>query len=200
MVCAASLVRKQRRLPLHACASVALLAGLLLLLAGLPGCRGSTTLGKGTPTLALTSTSFSEKEFPQRFTCDGADSSPELAWAAPPPATQSFALLVVDRDAPLGSFVHWVLYDLPPDKREIPESLPKQALLPDGSRQGLNDFDKAGYGGPCPPGKKAHRYIFALYAVDSKLNLPSGSTRRDVEDALGGHILAHGLLIGRYHR
>jgi len=177
-----------------------LLAVLLLVLACLPGCRGSATLGKGTPTLALTSTSFNEKEFPKLLTCDGADSSPELAWTAPPPATQSFALVVVDRDAPLGSFVHWVLYDLPPDKRELPESLSKQATLPDGSRQGLNDFEKPGYGGPCPPGKKAHRYIFALYAVDSKLNLPSGSTRREVEDALRGHILAHGVLIGRYHR
>ena len=200
MACDASLDRKQRRLSLDACVSIALLAGLLLVLATLPGCRGSATLGKGTPTLALTSTSFSEKEFPKRFTCDGADSSPELAWTAPPPATQSFTLIVVDRDAPLGSFVHWVLYDLPPDKRELPESLPKQAMLPDGSRQGLNDFEKPGYGGPCPPRKKAHRYIFALYAVDSKLNLPTGSTRREVEDALRGHILAHGVLIGRYHR
>ncbi len=197
MACDASPDRQQRRLSLDACS---LLPALLLVLAALPGCRGSVTLGKGTPTLALTSTSFNENEFPKRFTCDGTDSSPELAWTAPPPATQSFALIVVDRDAPLGSFVHWVLYDLPPDKRELPEALPKQALLSDGSRQGLNDFDKAGYGGPCPPRKSAHRYIFALYAVDSKLNLPPGSTRRDVEDALRGHILAHGMLIGRYHR
>ena len=196
----ASRDRKQRRLSLHAYATIALLACLLMVLAGLAGCRGSATLGKGTPTLPLTSTSFSENEFPQRLTCDGADSSPELAWTTPPPATQSFVLIVVDQDAPLGSFVHWVLYDLPPDKRELPEALPKQAKLPDGSRQGLNDFEKPGYGGPCPPGKSAHRYIFALYAVDSKLNLPTGSTRREVEDALQGHILAHGVLIGRYHR
>ncbi len=178
----------------------ALLVGLVLVLGGLAGCRGSATMGEGKPTLALTSTSFRGGEIPTQFTCDGADTSPELAWAAPPAGTQSIALIVVDRDAPLGSFVHWVLYDLPADKRELTEGLPKQAQLPDGSRQGLNDFDKTGYGGPCPPGKSGHRYVFALYAIDSRLNLPVGSTRREVENALKGHILAHGELIARYQR
>jgi Raf kinase inhibitor-like YbhB/YbcL family protein len=95
--------------------------------------------------------------------------------------------------------VHWVLYDLPAEKRELPEGLPKQEQLPDGSRQGQNDYDKIGYVGPCPPAG-SHRYVFALYALDSRLNLPAGATRKQVESALKGHILAHGELIGRYRR
>jgi len=174
--------------------------GLVVVRAGLAGCRGPVALGEGKPTLELTSSSFRGGEIQKKFTCDDADTSPELAWAAPPAGTQSFALIVVDRDALLGSFVHWVLYDLPAEKRELPEGLPKQERLPDGSRQGRNDFDKTGYGGPCPPGTSAHRYVFALYALDSRLNLPAGATRRQVENALKGHILAHGELIGGYQR
>jgi len=171
----------------------------VLALAGLAGCRGSATLGEGTPVLALASSSFQAGEIAKQFTCDGGEASPKLAWSAPPAGTQSFALIAVDRDSPLNfAFVHWVLYDLPASTRELPEGLPKQAQLPDGSLQGQNDDDKIGYVGPCPPGKSAHRYVFALYALDSKLNLPAGATRRQVENALQGHILAHGELIGRY--
>lgn len=173
--------------------------GLIVVLAGLAGCRGWAPIAEGTPTLELTSSSFRGGEIPKKFTCDGGDGSPDLAWGAPPSGTQSFALIAVDRDSPLNySFVHWVLYDLPAEKRELPEGLPKQERLPDGSRQGQNDFDKSGYVGPCPPGKSAHRYVFALYAVDAKLNLAAGATRRQVENALKGHILAHGELVGKY--
>jgi len=190
---------KIRSLPSAADPRHPLRLGLLLLLAGLAGCRGSETLGQGLPTLALTSTSFPGGEFLKQFTCDGAESSSALAWAAPPAATRSFALIVVDRDSPLNfAFVHWVLYDLPPEKRELPEGLAKQAQLSDGSRQGQNDDDKIGYVSPCPPGKSAHRYVFELYAADTKLNLPAGATRKQVESALKGHILAYGELIARY--
>jgi Raf kinase inhibitor-like YbhB/YbcL family protein len=172
-----------------------------LVLAVLAGCRGSATLGEGTPTLNLMSSSFQAGEIRKQFTCDGAETSPELAWTVPPAGTQSFALVVVDRDSPFGySFVHWVLYDLPAEKRELLEGLPKQEQLPDGSRQGLNDYDKTGYVGPCPPSGSAHRYVFALYALDSKLNLPPGATRKKVENALKRHVLAHGELIGKYRR
>jgi Raf kinase inhibitor-like YbhB/YbcL family protein len=175
--------------------------GFALVLGVLAGCRGSATLGERTPTLNLTSSSFQGSEIRKQFTCDGSETPPELAWSAPPAETKSFALIVVDRDSPFGySFVHWVLYDLPAEKRELPEGLPKQEQLPDGSRQGLNDYDKAGYVGPCPSGSSAHRYAFALYALDSRLNLPAGATRRQVENALKGHVLAHGELVGRYKR
>jgi Raf kinase inhibitor-like YbhB/YbcL family protein len=95
-------------------------------------------------------------------------------------------------------FVHWIVYDLPAEAREIPEDLPKQEQLPDGSRQGRTDFDKIGYGGPCPPGHSAHRYAFMLYALDSKLGLAAGAKKKQVEKAMKGHILAQGELIGRY--
>jgi Raf kinase inhibitor-like YbhB/YbcL family protein len=172
---------------------------LMLVFTGLAGCRGSAIIDEGTATLELRSPSFQGGEMPKKCTCDGGESSPALAWAAPPPGTQSVALIAVDRDSPLNySFVHWVLYNLPADKRELSEGLPKQEQLPDGSRQGQNDFDKSGYGGPCPLGKSAHRYAFALYAVDTKLNLPAAATRKQVESALRGHILAHSELVGRY--
>jgi Raf kinase inhibitor-like YbhB/YbcL family protein len=172
----------------------------LSMLITLAGCHGPVTLGTGKPTLELKTSSFSGSEIPKQCTCDGTDASPDLSWAAPPAGTQSFALIVVDRDAPLGTFVHWVLYDLPADKRELPQGLSKQGQLADGSRQGQNDFDKLGYGGPCPPGSAMHRYVFALYALDSKLNLPAGATRKQVENALMGHILAHGELTASYRR
>jgi Raf kinase inhibitor-like YbhB/YbcL family protein len=174
--------------------------GMVLALLGLAGCHAPLTLGESTPTLELTSSSFSAGGIPKKCTCDDADTSPELAWAAPLAGTQSFALIAIDRDAPLGTFVHWVLYDLPADRRDLPEGLPKQERLADGSRQGQNDFDKAGYGGPCPPGSSTHRYVFRLYAVDSKLDLPAGATRKQVENALTGHILGHGELTGSYRR
>ena len=165
----------------------------------LAACAGSPAIGEGKPTLQLTSTSFQGGgDIPKKFTCDGADASPQLAWGAPPAGTQSFALIVSDPDAPVGTFVHWVLYDLPADKRELPESLPKQEQLADGSRQGQNDFDKIGYGGPCPP-SGTHRYVFTLYALNAKLNLPAGATRKQVENALKDHVVARGELIGRYH-
>lgn len=150
--------------------------------------------------MQMTTTSFRDGRIPKNFTCDGADRSPQLAWSAPPVATKSLALIVADPDAPIGTFVHWVLYNLPATTRELPEGLPKQAELGDGSRQGQNDFSKTGYGGPCPPRGSTHRYFFELYALDAPLNLPAGATRRQVEQAMEGHVLARGELIARYGR
>jgi Raf kinase inhibitor-like YbhB/YbcL family protein len=154
------------------------------------------------PSLGLQSSSFSGSIPDKYSSCDGKQNiSPQLSWQAPPAGTQSFALLVSDPDAPLGvNFVHWVLYDLPPDKRELPEGTPKQDQLSDGSRQGRNGFDNIGYGGPCPPGHTPHHYVFDLYALDSKLNLPSGAARKEVVQAMQGHVLASGELIGTYQR
>jgi len=179
-------------------ASVAV--GLALAFLMLVACRESATLGEDKPKLELSSSSFAAGQIPAKFTCDGSDTSPGLAWGTPPAKTQSFALIVFDPDAPAGEFVHWVAYNLPAVKRELAEGLPKQEQLPDGARQGMNDFGKTGYGGPCPPEKSAHRYVFVLYALDAKLNLPRGATREQVEKALQGHILARSELIGRYQR
>jgi Raf kinase inhibitor-like YbhB/YbcL family protein len=188
-----------RRTLLARIKSLALPVAIVTIFGALAACGSSPAIGEGQPTLQLTSTSFqSEGDIPKKFTCDGADASPQLAWSAPPARTQTFALIVSDPDAPVGTFVHWVLYDLPADKRELPESLPKQEQLPDGSRQGHNDFDKIGFGGPCPP-SGTHRYVFTLYALDAKLNLPTGATRKQVESAMKDHVVARGELIGRYH-
>jgi Raf kinase inhibitor-like YbhB/YbcL family protein len=174
-------------------------AGLLLAAAALPGCRGSAAMAKE-QTMELTSSSFQGNQIPRKFTCNGAETSPQLAWTAPPADTASFALIVTDPDAPGRTFVHWVLYDLPAETRSLPEGLAKQGQLADGSRQGRNDFGNIGYGGPCPPGKSAHHYVFMLYALDAKLNLPVGATRAQVETAAQGHILARGELIALYQK
>jgi hypothetical protein len=151
--------------------------------------------------LQLKSPDFSSGgAIPKQFTCDGADISPSLAWSDPPEATQSFALIADDPDAPAGTWVHWVLFDLPANARTLAQNVPKQEQLSDGSRQGRNSFGKIGYGGPCPPPGKPHRYFFKLYALDSKLNLKSGATKKDVERAMQGHILSQGEWMGRYGR
>lgn len=151
--------------------------------------------------LKLTTTAFQPGGIiPKKFTCDGPDVSPALAWSDLPAGTQSVALIMDDPDAPVGTWVHWVLYDLPPSARELPEGVPKQEDLSSGARQGRNDFRKIGYGGPCPPRGPAHRYVFKLYALDAKTKLKAGATKADLERAMQGHILAQAELIGRYQR
>jgi Raf kinase inhibitor-like YbhB/YbcL family protein len=155
----------------------------------------------GTMSLQLSSTAFAAGEnIPKKFTCDGPDVSPKLNWNEGPAKTQSFALIMDDPDAPVGTWVHWVLFDLPADTRELAEGVEKQEQLANGARQGRNDFGKIGYGGPCPPPGKPHRYFFKLYALDAKLNLKAGATKADVERTMKGHILAQAELIGRYGR
>ena len=151
--------------------------------------------------LKLTSTAFEPgSTIPKKFTCDGPDVSPALAWSGAPAGTQSFALIMDDPDAPVGTWVHWVLYDLPTGTHELAEGVPKQEELPNGARQGRNDFRRIGYGGPCPPPGPAHRYFFKLYALDAPLALTPGATKAEVEAAMRGHILAHAELMGRYKR
>ena len=149
----------------------------------------------------IVSPAFSaEGTIPKKFTCDGPDDSPQLTWKDPPAKAQSFALIMDDPDAPVGTWVHWVIYDLPANARELGESVAKQEQLPSGARQGRNDFGKIGYGGPCPPRGKPHRYFFKLYALDIKLGLKGGARKSDVERAIEGHVLAQAELMGRYGR
>ncbi len=153
----------------------------------------------GTMSLQITSAAFSAGEtIPKKFTCDGPDVSPKLTWNEPPAKTQSFTLIMDDPDAPVGTWVHWVLFGLPADAKELSEGVAKQDQLSNGARQGRNDFGKIGYGGPCPPPGKPHRYFFKLYALDSKLNLKAGATKADVERAMKGHVLGQAELVGRY--
>ncbi len=151
--------------------------------------------------LQMSSAAFSSGEaIPKKFTCDGPDVSPQLKWNDPPAKTQSMALIMDDPDAPGSTWVHWVLYDLPANTRELPEGVAKQEQLSSGARQGRNDFEKTGYGGPCPPPGKPHRYFFKLYALDNKLNLKSGATKVELERAMKSHVLAQAELIGKYGR
>ena len=152
--------------------------------------------------LELKSSSLSGDEIPRAYSsCDHQDGmSPELTWSAPPEHTQSFVLIAYDKDSPFGfKFTHWVLYDIPPDKRDLPENTPKQGQLLDGSRQGPNDYDRIGYVGPCPP-RGTHHYLFTIYALDAKLNLPPGASKKQVMKAMSGHVLARGELVGRFQR
>ncbi len=149
--------------------------------------------------LRLTTSAF-RADLPKKFTCDGPDVSPALAWDGAPKETQAFAIIVDDPDAPAGTWVHWVIYDLPASVNELPEALPKKDQFPNGARQGRNDFGKIGYNGPCPPRGSAHRYFFKLYALDSKTGLRPGATKSDLERAIKGHVLAQAELIGKFQR
>ena len=157
--------------------------------------------GVSMATLQITSTDFGPNGvIPKKYTCDGEDVSVPLRWSESPTGTKSFALISDDPDAPVGTWVHWVLYDLPPETRELEEGLPKTDALPNGGKQGMTDFGRVGYGGPCPPPGSFHRYFFKLYALDTKLNLPPKQTKGQLLKAMEGHILAQGELIGRHKR
>ncbi len=139
---------------------------------------------------------------PARYTCDGADVSPALAWSGAPAGTAAFALIADDPDAPAGTWVHWVLFNLPGAIAALPEGVAKTEQPADlgGALQGRNDFRRIGYGGPCPPPGKPHRYYFKLYALGAALPLKAGATKQDVERAMRGHVLAESSLVGTYAR
>lgn len=136
----------------------------------------------------------------RKFTCDGADVSPQLSWTDPPAGTKTFALLSDDPDAPVGNWNHWTAWNLPSNLRILPEGLGKETRLPDGTEQGRNDFRRNGYNGPCPPPGKPHRYYFKLFALDTKLDLKAGAGKKELEAAMKGHILAQAEWMGRYGR
>src|SRR5208337_1275109 len=157
--------------------------------------------GGRTMALALTTTAFSAGgEIPKKYTCDGADLSPTLAWNDIPAGTQSLALIADDPDAPVGTWTHWVIWNIPAKLTGLAENVLKTEALADGRRQGRNDFRRIGYGGPCPPAGKPHRYFFRLYALDSKLDLHAGANRADLEQAMKGHVLAQAEVMGKYGR
>ncbi|GAB4227722.1 MAG: YbhB/YbcL family Raf kinase inhibitor-like protein [Elainellaceae cyanobacterium] len=175
----------------------------LVLAACTPDRSGSSSLNQASPittTMKLESSAFkADSTIPAKYTCDGDDRSPALSWDEPPEGTRSFALIMDDPDAPGRTFVHWVLYDLPADIRQLPEAVATDPLLVTGGVQGKNDFDRYGYGGPCPPGG-SHRYVFKLYALDTILDLPPGANKEQVIAAMDGHILAGAELVGLYSR
>ena len=151
--------------------------------------------------IELKTTSFTPGGFiPKRFTCEAADVSPALAWTDPPPGTQSFAIIEDDPDAPSGTFVHWLVYNLPAAYRRLPEAVSGNDQMPGGERQGTNDFSRTGYSGPCPPPGRPHRYFIRLYALDARLDLRPAARRQELDAAMQGHILAQAELMGRFAR
>jgi Raf kinase inhibitor-like YbhB/YbcL family protein len=180
----------------------ALVSAMLLIIpvaAVLAGCSDAADL-RGAASLELKSTSFFDNTIPAKnSSCGGQDgASPKLSWSSPPKRTQSFALIASDKDSPFGfKLTQWVLYDIPPDKGELAEDLAKQEQLPDGSRQGINDYDRIGCVGPCPP-HRTHHYVFTLYALDTTLNLSSRTSKKQVVKAMKGHVLAGGELTERF--
>ncbi|HOU11857.1 MAG TPA: YbhB/YbcL family Raf kinase inhibitor-like protein [Anaerolineae bacterium] len=187
---------------------LAILVGCVLL-AGLWGCQKAPsrpematplpTSSGATAAFLLSSPAFTRGQaIPALYTCDGADSSPALSWADPPAGTQSFALIVSDPDAPMGTWVHWVVYNIPADVRSLPEAIMDDAGLPGGAH-GKNSWGRLDYGGPCPP-SGTHRYFFKLYALDALLTPAGDATQKQVLAAMEGHILAETELMGVYKR
>lgn len=176
--------------------------GLVFLL--LVGCStgedegGQAAESEGLPmTIEVTSTAFNDGQaIPSRYTCDGQDISPALAWRNVPAGAASLVLIMDDPDAPRGNWVHWVIFNMPTDVTGLPEA---SDAVPSGATEGNNSWKRTGYGGPCPP-SGTHRYFFKLYAVDTLLDLSSGVTRGQVERAMEGHILDWGELMGTYTR
>jgi Raf kinase inhibitor-like YbhB/YbcL family protein len=149
----------------------------------------------------LSSSAFQANQpIPQKYACTGSDLSVPLTWTNPPGGTKSFALIVDDPDAPAGTWVHWVLYDLPADTKNLGEGIPATNRLDNGAKQGKNDFGKIGYGGPCPPGGSAHHYHFKLYALADQVRLNAGATKQQLLDAMKGHILGQTELVGTFKR
>ena len=149
--------------------------------------------------LSLSSTAFKEGgKIPVKYTCDGQDISPPLELDEPPQQTRAFALIADDPDAPAGVFTHWVIFNIPSDSRKLAEAIPTQVQLSSGALQGRNDFDRIGYGGPCPPRGSEHRYFFILYALDQTLDLSAGAREGQLRGAMQDHILAQTQIIGIY--
>jgi Raf kinase inhibitor-like YbhB/YbcL family protein len=150
--------------------------------------------------LKITSPAFREGEMiPRKYTCDARDVSPPLGWTGLPGGTKTLALICDDPDAPAGTWVHWVAYNLPVALSGLSEATPTDPEIKGGGRQGRNDFKRIGYGGPCPP-SGTHRYYFKLYALDTELDLPAGATKADLLRVMEGHVLAEAQLMGKYKR
>jgi hypothetical protein len=172
-----------------------MLAGLIILLGGLP----ASALAESQ--LALTSPTIAQgAAIPGEFACTGGDRSPELAWSGAPKSTVSFALVVDDPDAPGGTFVHWVAYNIPASATSLPAGVPQSADIPGGGKQGMNSFGHLGYNGPCPPPGKTHHYRFHLYALDSKLNVADKADGAAIQSPIKGHVLAEAELVGTFQR
>ena len=151
--------------------------------------------------LEIRSPAFQKEQFiPAKYTCKGKDVSPPLEWSGVPEETRSFALISDDPDAPMGTWVHWVVYNIPAEKRGLPEDVEKTEVLKDGTKQGMTDFGRVGYGGPCPPPGSPHRYFFKLYALNAKPDIRDGITKEELLTAIKAHIIEEAEIMGKFQR
>ena len=151
--------------------------------------------------LSISSSAFNEGDrIPDKYTCEGEDISPQLIWSDTPEGTKSFTLICDDPDAPMGTWDHWLIYNIPADSEGLSEAVPTDELQTDGSKQGLNSWEKTSYGGPCPPPGDPHRYFFKLYALDTMLTLTSDVNKNSLENAMQEHLLAEAQLMGTFSR
>lgn len=192
---------------------LSLLAGTALLLACGPA-RPTSSAGPrnllagqgrqqavGATVFALSAAAFADGgAIPSLYTCEGADLSPALSWKDVPAGTRALALIADDPDAPVRTWTHWIVWNIPPQATLLPEGAPQVEALDNGARQGLNDFKRLGYGGPCPPPGKQHRYFFKLYSLNVRLDLEPGATRGELEAAMKDHIVAQAVWMGTYRR
>jgi Raf kinase inhibitor-like YbhB/YbcL family protein len=179
---------------------ICMLSLMILLIFSCQNGRQSELKAKGGETMEISSAAFEhEGMIPKKYTCDDMDISPPLAWHSIPDGAKSLALICDDPDAPMGTWVHWVVYDIPAKVEGFPEDMPSDEKLETGAKQGMTDFRSVGYGGPCPP-SGTHRYYFKLYALDTVLNLEPGKTKEQLLKAMEGHILGESRLMGKYKR
>jgi len=156
--------------------------------------------GQARASIWVRSASFSAGgSIPRQYTCDGGDLSPQLEWQPAPDGTKSFAIVMEDPDAPFG-FTHWLVYNVAPGVHELPQGASTHAASHQGAAEGTNSFGRLGYGGPCPPRGNPHHYVFTVYALNVRLDLPAGATRKQVDAAIGGHVVAQGQVVGTYQR
>lgn len=183
------------------CILLALMLPMPVVSCGNPATGSAQGKGPAHSNFRVESAAFKEGSLiPTRFTCQGENVSPPLSWIDPPAGVRSFALIVEDPDAPAGTWTHWVVYNLPAQARAMDANTPKQDELPNGGLQGKNSFGSVGYGGPCPPAGKAHRYFFRLYALDVVLGLQAGADKSEVLAAMKGHVMGEAQLMGLFKR
>ena len=150
--------------------------------------------------IKLTSSAFKDGDMmPKRYTCDGEEFSPPLEWSNLPEGTKTIAIINDDPDAPMGTWVHWVIFNIPPGLKGLPENVPAVKVLDNGAIQGVNSSHTIGYSGPCPP-SGTHRYYFKIYALDTDLKLKPGVAKKDLLEAMEGRVLGEGQLMGKYVR
>lgn len=177
------------------------LSGIVTVLSLLTSAEVKAQRG-GNMNFTISSTAFKDSgTIPKQYTCDGTDISPRISWDGVPAGTSSFVLIMDDPDAPVGTFNHWILYDIPPETRELSEGFSKEPILSNGAKQGVTSFRRVGYGGPCPPKGPVHRYFFTLYALDiSNLGISTSASKEDVEKRMKDHIIGQTVIMGKYGR